>query len=140
MTEGNAQSVAVSDGDLLGYLDELLPADQAAKVEDALRDSTSLQHRAATLLRDRDDGTHSLADIWRRHRVACPSRNQLGTYLLGALDPDRAKYVSLHLNDLGCRYCLAERDDLIASRSDVDKSQRTQRFFESSVGRSLRDS
>lgn len=124
-----------TDAELLSYLDELLPSNRAAEVERELRDSSELQQRAAALLRERDDGVHSVADIWRRHRVACPNRVVLGEYLLGSLENARLKSITLHVEDVGCRYCRADLDDLTASRSDPDVSARRQRFFESSVGR-----
>lgn len=125
----------ISDAELLGYVDELLPIDQAADVEEALRSSPELRLRAAHLLRERDEGTHTVADIWRRHRVSCPSRLELGAFLLGTLGESEKQAVSLHLDAFGCRYCRADLDDLLTARTDQSAGERRRRFFESSVGR-----
>ena len=126
---------APSDHDLLGYLDEMLPAERMAAIERALRDSESLRRRAATLSRRRDDGVHSVGEIWRRLRLSCPSRSDLGGFLLGTLDDGPAEYIDFHLRTVGCRYCLANLGDLEdAQRSQSDASPRRRRFFESSAG------
>jgi hypothetical protein len=67
----------------------------------------------------RDAGVHSLGEIWRRHRLTCPSRQQLGNFLLG-----------------GCRQCRANLDDLNAQQAEsgeVVQSRRT-KYFQSSAG------
>lgn len=124
-----------SDGELLAYLDETLPVTQASGVETLLRDSPALQQRAAALLRNRDRGAHTLADIWRRHRLSCPGRDELGAWLLGAMPPERIASVELHVETLRCRWCRAEVDGLIAAQSESDEATtRRERVFESSVG------
>lgn len=126
--------VSPSDAELLGYADESLGPKRAAEVEAALRDSAKLRARAAELLRDRDDGVHTLADIWRRNRVGCPGRSVLGSYLLGLLEAAEHQTLSIHINDVGCRYCRADVDDLINSREDAGQAERQRRFFASSIG------
>jgi hypothetical protein len=37
----------------------------------------------------RDAGVHSLGEIWRRNRVSCPTRQQLGSFLLGILSDEQ---------------------------------------------------
>ena len=59
-----------------------------------------------------DRGEHTVGAIWRRERVSCPTRDQLGGYLLGAGDDDLLKYVRFHLEVVGCPYCQANLDDL----------------------------
>ena len=124
----------VSRGELLAYLDELLPAGRAAEVEAALRDSEPLRIQAAELLGERDAGAHTLADIWRRHRVGCPGVVALGEYLLGTLSDDWDRSVELHLTEVGCRFCDAELEDLRSARGDAAAPDRRRRFFESTVG------
>ena len=129
---------AIDDADLLGFLDELLPPERSAAIEQTLRTSPELQQRAAGLLRSRDRGAHTLADIWRRHRLSCPDRDRLGAYLLGTLPEADASLIELHLEAVGCRWCRAERDSLLEARTDADRSETTQRrerLFESSIGR-----
>ena len=127
-------TATIPDADLLAFLDELLPADRASMIETALRTDSTLQQRAAVLLRDRDAGAHTLADIWRRHRLSCPDSDVMGRYLLGTLNDREAASIELHLEAVGCRWCRAEIDALIAVRSDADAPKRRQRVFESSVG------
>lgn len=131
-----------TDSDILGYLDESLSADRMAAIEDALRQSESLQQRAAMLLRRRDDGFHSVGEIWRRHRLSCPTRRQLGSYLLEVLDESLHKYVDFHIQTMGCRYCAANLRDLEESIEQTPAvEQRRRKFFQSSAGhlRKLRD-
>jgi len=125
----------ISDNDILAYLDETLAVSRMTVVEAALRDSESLRRRAAALLRRRDDGFHSIGDIWRRHRVSCPTRRQLGSYLLDALDGPHKEYVDFHIQTTGCRYCVANLKDLEESMAQsADVEQRRRKFFQSSAG------
>ena len=79
---------------------------------------------------------HSLGEIWRRARLSCPSRQQLGSYLLGVLDDDHADYVTFHIETVGCRYCAANLTDL--QRQQAEKSDtvqlRRRKYFQSSAG------
>ena len=124
-----------SDVQLLAYLDEMLPVEEMTAVERALRSSDSLRARAAGLAHRRDQGTHSVGEIWRRLRLSCPSRSQLGGFLLGTLDAAFSEYVDFHLRTVGCRYCAANLADLEQSRSaGTAASSRRRKFFESSAG------
>lgn len=125
-----------SDEELRAYLDEMLPAERSAAVEKLLRDRADLRQRAALLARHRDQGGHSLGEIWRRHRLSCPSRHELGNYVLGVAPPDFADYVTFHLNVIACRLCLANLEDLQRELedSDADRPHRERRYFESSAG------
>ena len=125
-----------TDAELLAYLDEGLPVDRMAAVETALRVSADLRHRTADLRLQRDEQGHSGGEIWRRGRLSCPSRHQWGTYLLGALPSEQAEYFRFHLETIGCRYCLANLDDLRQSEKQGSSAaaQRRQKFFQSSAG------
>src|SRR5262245_43884962 len=96
-----------TDPELDRFLDEALPPERMAELEAALRDDEELKTRLATAVGRRDAGVHSLGAIWRRHRLSCPPREQLGSYLLGVLDADHAEYVRFHLETIGCRLCRA---------------------------------
>ncbi len=76
---------------------------------------------------------HSLGAIWRRGRLSCPTRQQLGSFLLDALAPELADYVSFHIGMIGCPFCQANLADL---KSKTDQPQailsRRQRYFHSS--------
>ena len=44
--------------------------------------------------------------------MTCPSRQQLGSYLLDALDPELASYLQFHLEVVVCPFCQANLADL----------------------------
>lgn len=124
-----------SDQQLLGYLDEMLPADEMTSVEKALRDSDSLRRRTAGLSRRRDDGVHAVGEIWRRLRLSCPSRSRLGSYVLGTLDRETRDYIEFHLETIGCRICAANLADINESAANnAAAPKRRQRYFQSSAG------
>lgn len=126
-----------TDDELLAFLDELLPVEKAAELEQGLRSSESLRHRLAALIRGRDQGGHSIGDIWRQNRLSCPDRETLGSWLLGVVDDALGGYIQFHLQTIGCRFCNAELDELNAARSTAESSPaspRRRRYFESSAG------
>ncbi len=124
-----------TDRELTAWLDEMLPVDRMSELEQQLREDEPLQHRIAALIRDRDQGGHTVGEIWQRERLSCPGRSELGGYLLGTLTTEAAAYVEFHLATVGCRLCQANLKDLedhaaAASAAPV----RRKRFFESSAG------
>jgi hypothetical protein len=126
-----------TNAELEAYLDESLPADRMAAVEDALRHDETLQQRMIATNGRRDAGVHSVGEIWRRHRLSCPSREQLGSFLLGVLPNDAADYVKFHLEIVVCRYCAASVEDLRAQQSAADAgavNNRRMKYFQSSAG------
>jgi hypothetical protein len=123
--------------ELEAYLDEALPTEAMARIEQAIRNAPDLTQELAAINARRDAGVHSLGEIWRRYRISCPQREQLGSYLLGVLDPDLAHYVTFHLEVVGCRSCQANLEDLRTQqteRADTVDSRR-RKYFQSSVGR-----
>lgn len=124
-----------SDAELLAYLDEQLSVERMAKIEQELRHTPDLANRLARLSAERDQGTHTVSEIWRRGRLSCPTRHQLGSFLLGTLSGAWADYVEFHLRTIGCRYCLANLTDLERSQEVPEQArQRRQKFFQSSAG------
>ena len=65
-----------TNSELEAFLDEALPIERMTAIEEALRSSDDLQSRLAAVNGRRDAGVHSLGEIWRRHRLSCPSRQQ----------------------------------------------------------------
>lgn len=122
--------------ELEAYLDEGLPPEQMARIEQALRADADLARRLATINARRDAGVHSLGEIWRRQRLSCPTREQLGSYLLGALPKEAADYFAFHLEVIGCRLCRANLADLQKQQSEHDDVSQTRRrkYFQSSAG------
>jgi hypothetical protein len=121
---------------LEGYLDDALSDSETARVEQALRQSEALQRQLRGVMQERDRGEHSIGAIWRRQRLTCPSREQLGSYLLEVLEPDAQDYIDFHLHTVGCSYCLANLADLRALQAEPTAAaqKRRRRFFESSAG------
>lgn len=97
---------------LRDYLNDALPDAELAAVEKALRESADLRALLAEVLDQEDRGEHTAGAIWRRERISCPTRDQLGGFLLGAGDPELLDYVQFHLDTIGCPYCQANLDDL----------------------------
>ncbi|GAB4150061.1 MAG: hypothetical protein Tsb009_24670 [Planctomycetaceae bacterium] len=124
-----------SERQLIDYLDEMLPAETMSRVETALRNSESLRHQLAAVSRKRDRGEHSVGEIWRRARLSCPTRNELGSYLLETLDPPQREYIEFHLKTIGCQICSANLDDLRESVSpEAEIETRRRKFFQTSAG------
>ena len=126
----------LTNADLEAYLDEALSAEEMAWIEQEVRLRPDLLKRMAALHGRRDAGVHSVGEIWRRQRLSCPSREQLGSFLLGALDENHAAYVEFHIKTIGCRYCSSNLDDLKRQQEEtleVIETRRT-KYFQSTAG------
>ena len=126
----------LTQAELESYLDEDLAPEEMVEIENALRDDRQLLEVLADFNCRRDAGLHSLGAIWRRHRISCPTREQLGSYLLDTLPPEHADYVRFHIGRIGCRVCRANCEDLKRQQeeaSDVAAGRR-QKYFQSSAG------
>jgi hypothetical protein len=121
---------------LHGYLEDSLSEAETARIEQALRESAALQRTLRALMQERDRGEHSIGAIWCRRRLSCPTREQLGSYLLKVLDTTVQDYIDFHLHTIGCAFCLANLADLQALHKEpIPKArERRRRFFESSAG------
>jgi hypothetical protein len=122
--------------ELDAYLDEALSPEEMARIEQTLREQPDLVRQLSAVNARRDAGVHSLGEIWRRQRVSCPTREQLGSYLLGVLPPEHAEYLQFHIDKVGCRFCRANLDDMRRQQqeaADVVVTRRT-RYFQSSAG------
>lgn len=126
--------------ELIGYLEEALDVEDMARVEERLRTSSEWTEALRELTGDIDSGEHSVATIWRRHRLTCPSRERLGAYSMGGLPHDEEDYVKFHLEVIKCRWCKANVCDLQTNgqgdqQQDPEVMKRRRRLFASSVGR-----
>ncbi|MBI1248390.1 hypothetical protein GC197_11205 [bacterium] len=132
----------LTNADLEAYLNEELAVEEASSIEEQIRQQPELKQRLLEILARRDAGVHSLGEIWRRHRITCPSRPSLQQYLLGVLpSPEETSYITFHLEQIGCRLCAANLADLITAseQSEEEADQQTQstrrrKYFQSSVG------
>jgi anti-sigma factor RsiW len=127
--------------ELEAYLDESLPAAEMAGIEAALRSDPELLEQLTAINGRRDAGMHTLGEIWRRHRVSCPTRQELGSYLLGAVEAELETYIKFHLETVGCRLCQANLADLQAQQDELASASnsRRSRYFQSSAGYLKRD-
>jgi hypothetical protein len=126
-----------NDSELAGYLDEALPQDLMAEVEQATREDVAIVSRLSEIRARQDAGIHSVSEIWRRHRLSCPTREQWGSYLLGVLDEEQARFFRVHLEIAGCRYCRSNLLDLQSEQGNpvaVAEVRRT-KYFQSSAGK-----
>lgn len=120
---------------LAAYLDDALSAAETAQVEQVLRQSEPLRKQVAALQQELDRGDHTVGAIWRRERLSCPTREQLGSFLLGVLDPDCQDYVAFHLETVACPFCRANLEDLKSRQAEAPQQQRRQkRYFDTSAG------
>jgi len=120
---------------LRDYIHEALPDDQQASVEKALRDQPAVQALFNQVRQQEDRGEHSIGAIWRRERLSCPSREQLGGFLLQAIDPDLSDYIEFHLKTIGCPSCTANLEDLTKKQVETDEpKKRHKRIVQSSAG------
>jgi anti-sigma factor RsiW len=122
--------------DLEAYLDEALPSEEMARIEKAVRGDPALMRQLALVNARRGAGVHTLGEIWRRHRLSCPTREQLGSFLLGALPEPLARYIAMHVETAGCRYCQANLADLQGQQGAPDRGAQARRrkYFQSSAG------
>jgi hypothetical protein len=121
---------------LHAYLDDCLPDAETAKIEQALRQTETLRQLLRQVMQERDRGEHSVGAVWRRERLSCPTREQLGSYLLESLDTDFQTYLTFHLQTIGCPFCKANLEDLksLQEESAAKIQQRRKRIFQSSAG------
>jgi hypothetical protein len=122
--------------DLEAYLDEALLPEEMARIEKALREDRQLLRRLTAIHARHNAGVHSLGEIWRRGRLSCPTREQLGSFLLGATEKEVGDYVSFHLEIVGCRYCQANLADLKRQQAEAQQTvqARRRKYFQSSAG------
>jgi anti-sigma factor RsiW len=120
---------------LHAFLDDALNETESARIERALRDSAELRAELLQAMQERGREEHSIGAIWRRQRLSCPSREQLGNYLLGVLEEEHLSYIRFHLDTIGCAFCQANLTDLQAQQEEAASAvrQRRERYFKSSA-------
>lgn len=129
--------MTLTDAELEAFLDEALAADVMKRIEQTLRGDKWLLKRLELISAQRDTGVHSLAGIWRAERLSCPSREDLGSYLLGALDDAYADFIEFHIQTSGCRGCEANLEDLRVQQKETATvaDSRRRKYFQSSAGK-----
>ncbi len=132
---------APTQADLEAYLDEAATSveEMGASSSARLRDDPTLAaqlYRQSTLC-DAMPACIRWARFSARHRLNCPTRDQLGSYLLKALDADVAGFVDFHVNISGCRRMPGESlEDLKSRQTDEPAAvtSRRKKYFQSSAG------
>jgi hypothetical protein len=94
------------------FLREALPPDKMAAVERAARSDSKIANLIAAERELMSRGDHSLGSMWQEHQLSCPTREQLGGFLMEAGDPDYLEYVSFHVTVIECGFCQANLEDL----------------------------
>jgi len=86
--------------------------------------------------RDSGDDTQDslITEVWESQRPSCPKRSTLGGFTLDTLEADWRGYVDYHVNKLGCRFCLANLDDLKQQTEAAEQHRFRQRVLESTAG------
>lgn len=122
--------------ELEAYLDEALAPAEMLEIEQAIRSNPEMIQQLSRLNSGRDRGVHSLGEIWRRHRLSCATREQLGSLLLGVLPAEQSAYWEFHIHVVGCRFCLANLGDLQRQQKEATSAATTRRtrYFRSSAG------
>lgn len=127
-------SADFTDEELYAYADESLSTQRSNEIEQSLRGDLALSARLAGLLSDRDQGEHSLGQLWRRDRLSCPSRSVWAAFLDDRLGDGMKRYLQFHLDTIGCRMCAANLADLSQSESELQREIRARKIFQSSAG------
>lgn len=124
-----------SDAELAAFLDEALPPGRCSELEHELRTNTELRNRLVEVRGRETAGLHTIGAIWRRARLSCPDRAELGQYVLGTLSAESSDYIRFHVEQMGCRYCQANLSDLqAAAQPDDQPTRRRTRYFQTSAG------
>ena len=134
-SEAERKPPAPIDDELLrAYLADALTAEDSARVEKALRDSAELRARLEEVRHGRQDAQlHTLGAIWHRSRLTCPTRQQLGSFLLDVLDPGLVGYIRFHIDVVECPFCRANLTDLEAqTQAPTGSKSRQRRILQSS--------
>ena len=131
-----------TDAELESYLDESIDPDRASAIEAALPGNEELLNRLSHINGRRDAGIHTLGEIWRRNQLGVPTREELGSYLLGVLDDEKSDYIDFRLNVLKCPFTIANLNDLKSEQADSNESveSRRKRYLQSSAGYFSEDS
>lgn len=124
-----------TNAQLEAYLDESLDPQTAANVEQACRADSDLLSRLSSINRRRDEGVHTLGEIWRRHQIGVPSPEEVGEFLAGKLSQDQSDYIRFRLDILKCRFtsALVEATEQQLADSGEQSKTRREKYFQNSA-------
>ena len=128
---------AITKAMLRDYLNDALPDAEVGERRSCLARHAEDSALFKSVQQEIESGEHSIGAIWRRERLSCPTRDQLGSFLLKALDDDLETYIEFHLRTIGCPACQANLEDLEKKHAKVDAptARRRQRIVNSSAPR-----
>lgn len=72
-----------------------------------------------------------LKTLWREKRVSCPARHWIARLVAGTLDEKPKLFVTFHLDEMKCPWCLANRDDLSSAGKEAELELLIERLRES---------
>ena len=77
-----------------------------------------------------------MGGIWRQNQIGVPSRDEMGSFLLGVLDDQHADYIQFRVEVLKCPFTIALKTDLENQQNESEDTsvKRRARIYESSVG------
>lgn len=67
---------------------------------------------ALAKLADDGDVPIDVASVWSESRVSCPARHWIARRLAGSLEEGPTGFLDFHIDEIGCDWCQANRDDL----------------------------
>lgn len=114
---------SITEKELIDFLAERLPSSDMARVEKAVRESAELMAILNALILTQSNEEHSVGAIWQRHRLSCPTREQLSNFLLDAMSDDLRAYIKFHLQTVECLFCRAELEELKALKKGGKKAR-----------------
>ena len=92
-------------------------------------------NRLSSINRRRDEGIHTLGEIWRRHQIGVPSPEEVNEFLSGKLAQDQSNYIRFRLDVLKCRYtsALVEAAEQRLADSGEQSKTRREKYFQNSA-------
>ena len=59
-------------------------------------------------------------EVWAELRVSCPARHWIARMVQESLEAGPADFVRFHLDEIGCEWCVANRDDLAQADREAE--------------------
>lgn len=139
------RDLKIAEGTLFAALSN---AQVATLLECQARKVATVKHRIierlSAVLQDLNvDGTVELTRqpsegllqaAWENQRPSCLKRTTLGKFHLGLLDENWNSYAFFHTQQLGCRFCVANLQELSSSNVSESDADFSRRVFQSTIG------
>ena len=121
---------------LEAYLDEACPRRKWRGSSTPCATNPEYIDELASINARRNAGMHTLGEIWRRHRLSCPSRRAVGQLSARRPARRRGRPRAFHVETIGCRLCRASLTGLGNREKEAPQEVETRRrkYFQSSAG------